>query len=204
MHAVAIERVARMLAHHACVAATRALWPLRPRVAREKTVSAGAGSAITWACACGVHAACMQRVHAVCMHMQCACSAHAVCMQCACSAHAVHMQCACSAHAVHTQCTCSVHACSEHRRVGSTIARGSAIARCCALRCTRRLHRRMPQQWIVTAFLRGDESLTAAEGGARWRQHRHRLALPAIVSIAIVSITALPPCPPCEAARGKA
>ena len=56
MHAVAIERVARMLAHQACVAATRALWPLRPRVAREKTVSAGAGSAITWAVCKSVHA----------------------------------------------------------------------------------------------------------------------------------------------------
>ena len=43
MHAVAIERESRMLAHHACEAATRALWPLRPRVALAKTLSAGAG-----------------------------------------------------------------------------------------------------------------------------------------------------------------
>ena len=54
---MAIERLERMSAHHACEAATRALWALRPRVALAKTVSAGAGSASTVALAPSLSAA---------------------------------------------------------------------------------------------------------------------------------------------------
>ena len=84
MHEVAIERVARMLAHHACVAATRAPWPVSPRAEREKTLSAGAGSAITWVCTCSAHA-----VYT--------CGAHTCTCTCTCTYMHMHMS---YAHAV--------------------------------------------------------------------------------------------------------
>ena len=76
----------------------------------------------------------------------------------------MHMQCARRVYAVHMH---TAAAYSGHRRIGSVIALGTAIARCCALRCARGLHRRMPEQRVVTTFLLRDEGLATAEGGAR-------------------------------------
>ena len=45
MQLVAIERDTRMLAHHACVAASTASWLDSPADARSKTPSAGSGTA---------------------------------------------------------------------------------------------------------------------------------------------------------------